>query len=112
MQFEAGSTYKTRDGRSVRIVCDDRKHATHTLLGLVDSGGTEDVVNFRADGKYYNADDVESPMDLVLPPREFLVTVFIDGSAAISCPAGSVEYRGHGGTKPEYLLVREAREGE
>ena len=55
----------TRNGRSVKIICTDRKHSRYPIVALVKSRFTENesIVCYTKEGKLY--DDVLMDVDLV-----------------------------------------------
>ena len=60
----------TRDGRSVKIICTDRKHSRYPIVALVKSRFTENesIVCYTKEGKLY--DDVLIDVDLVFAPEK------------------------------------------
>ena len=72
----------TRDGRSVRIICTDRKHSRYPIVALVKSRFTENesIVYYTKEGKLY--DDVLMDVDLVFAPekKEGWVNVYEEGT--------------------------------
>jgi len=56
--------YRLADGRSVRVICTDRKHGDYPLVTLVGDGGEEEIVAYTADG-FYCASKVGHYMNLV-----------------------------------------------
>ena len=61
--------YRTRDGREVRVLCVDRKHAVYTVIGLITlNDGNEFLETFTRDGR--NDTRVEHAADLIdVKPR-------------------------------------------
>jgi hypothetical protein len=113
MKFEVGKTYKTKDGKSVRIVCNDRKSETHPLLGLIDRGSEEDFFAGGVDGKYYGTSGAASPMDLVPPPREFWINIYSEGISGIYAHLSqSIADDAAAKDRTECIKVREVREEE
>lgn len=55
----------TRDGRSVRIICTDRKHSRYPIVALVENKLTEgeNSVYYTKEGKFFN--NVLADIDLV-----------------------------------------------
>lgn len=55
----------TRDGRSVRIICTDRKHSRYPIVALVENKLTEgeNSVYYTKEGKFFN--NVLADVDLV-----------------------------------------------
>lgn len=55
----------TRDGRSVRIICTDRKHSRYPIVALVENKLTEgeNSVYYTKEGKFFN--DVLADINLV-----------------------------------------------
>ena len=52
---KAGAPVCTREGRKVRIVCFDVKNDKFPILALAENpDGTEDIMTYTRDGKYYN----------------------------------------------------------
>ena len=60
----------TRNGRSVKIICTDRKHSRCPIVALVKSRFTENesIVCYTKEGKLY--DDVLMDVDLVFAPEK------------------------------------------
>ena len=60
----------TRNGRSVKIICTDRKHSRYPIVALVKSRFTENesIVCYTKEGKLY--DDVLMDVDLVFAPEK------------------------------------------
>ena len=73
--IELNKVYKDRRGNDVRIICVDRKHPTHTIIGLVSYGSkTESISSFTEDGRFYYPGN--SSDDLILPED---YSTYIDG---------------------------------
>lgn len=72
-------TYRTRDGRAVRVLCVDMKHKRYPVAAVIASqDGYEFVTSFGADGKYCgNDNETVTNQDLirVSPPREWCCAV-------------------------------------
>lgn len=75
MKIEAGKTYKTREGRKVRVICTDAKHPAYPVIGLMSDGDKESVETFTLDGKFQlgGNDSAEYYNDLAEEWREPLV---------------------------------------
>lgn len=59
-------TYKTRDGRPVRVLCVDAKHASFPVKALIaNESGQEVVVSLTATGKFFERSHTDSSIDLV-----------------------------------------------
>ena len=60
----------TRNGRSVKIICTDRKHSRYPIVTLVKNRFTENesIVCYTKEGKLY--DDVLMDVDLVFAPEK------------------------------------------
>ena len=43
----------TRDGRSARIRCTDRKDAVYPIVALIDSEGKEEILSYTKNGYFY-----------------------------------------------------------
>ena len=43
----------TRDGKSVRIRCTDRKDAVYPIVALIDSEGKEEILSYTKNGYFY-----------------------------------------------------------
>lgn len=72
--YKLGGTYKTRDGRSARVICVDAA-ATKPLIALVAyTNGREEACQFSADGRYGQLYDSE--IDLM--PRTKEVTRWVN----------------------------------
>lgn len=70
MKIEAGKTYKTRNGRKVRVICTDMRFDGYPVVGLVDYGSDrEGAETFTAEGRFNHA-IVDAPLDLVAEWRE------------------------------------------
>ena len=67
MTFDSLKPVQTRDGRTARIICADRKHGL-PIIALVDED--ESVERFRADGTYYEQSSPSSPDDLINIPEK------------------------------------------
>lgn len=50
--IELNKTYQDKSGNSVRIICVDRKNATHPILGLVNEA---DIRGYTTAGKIYSS---------------------------------------------------------
>lgn len=70
--IDINKKYKTRSGRSVRILCVDACR-TFCVIALILIEGKEDVFAFTKEGKCFDIDDKESQYDLieVLPYEDF-----------------------------------------
>ena len=72
----------TRNGRSVKIICTDRKHSRYPIVALVKSRFTENesIVCYTKEGKLY--DDVLMDVDLVFAPekKEGWTNVYEEGT--------------------------------
>ena len=72
----------TRNGRSVKIICTDRKHSRYPIVALVKSRFTENesIVCYTKEGKLY--DDVLMDVDLVFAPekKEGWINVYEEGT--------------------------------
>ena len=61
----------TRDGRSVRIICTDRKEEFYTLICLMsDEYNNEEIISLTKDGKY-DSDCSEHPYDILLKKKKW-----------------------------------------
>lgn len=58
----------TRDGRSVRIICTDRKSNNLPIVGLVNGGQKENIRGYTKDGEYSPGN--ESLCDLFFAPKK------------------------------------------
>ena len=60
----------TRDGRSVRIICTDRKHSRYPIVALVENKLTEEenIVCYTKEGKVF--DDVLTDVNLFFAPEK------------------------------------------
>lgn len=60
----------TRDGRSVRIICTDRKNSRYPIVALVENKLTEgeNSVYYTKEGKFFN--NVLADIDLVFAPKK------------------------------------------
>ena len=63
--IELGKKYKTRSGFPVRILCNDFKNDTYTVIAAVydQKTGYENTINVSSTGSY--VEDEESPLDLI-----------------------------------------------
>ena len=60
--IKLGETYKDKCGNDVRIICVDRKHPSHSIIGLIIvNDGYETHATFTKDGR------CNSSFDLILP---------------------------------------------
>jgi hypothetical protein len=67
---------QTRDGRAVRILCTNAKNRSNPVIGLIDAGDRESLVEWRSDGRYFG--NTESECDLVNVPTKRTVWVTVD----------------------------------
>lgn len=58
----------TRDGRSVRIICTDRKENSYPIIALCTNIFDEGVIEYHKDGRYVN--EKESEYDLFFAPEK------------------------------------------
>jgi hypothetical protein len=65
MNGELTGQIKTRDGKSVRIICTDAKGPL-PIVGLIDMGDTEFGMKYTLDGKVNVHSNVRTPSDLVI----------------------------------------------
>lgn len=64
--IELNKTYKDKSGNDVRIICVDRKHQTHPIVGLTFDGASyEAYASFTEDGRFNYG--CASIYDLILP---------------------------------------------
>ena len=64
--IKLGETYKDKSGNDVRIICVDRKHPTHSIIGLIIvNDGCETHATFTKDGQFHFG--CNSRFDLILP---------------------------------------------
>ena len=75
MNFEAGKTYKTRDGRDARIYATDGKDVT-PIHGAVDSGDGWEVCVWKPTGKHF----CEKGADLMPPKKKAWVNIYPGGA--------------------------------
>ena len=70
----------TRDGKSVRIRCTDRKDAVYPIVALIDSNGKEEILSYTKNGYFYY-DGRKDVNDLFFAPEkhEGWVNVYKDG---------------------------------
>ena len=63
--IEMGKKYKTRSGLSVRILCNDFKNDTYTVIAAVpdQANGCDYLISVSSTGTYI--EDEESPLDLI-----------------------------------------------
>lgn len=59
----------TRDGKSVRIRCTDRKDADYPIVALIDSKGKEEILSYTKNGYFYY-DGRKDVNDLFFAPEE------------------------------------------
>lgn len=81
MTFDPTKPVQTRDGRSARIICTDKKgEAPIVALVSAISGDSEITYSFFLDGSFY-CDDGTYPLDLVNTPEEktLWLNVYHDG---------------------------------
>lgn len=60
----------TRDGRSVRIICTDRKSDNFPIVGLVKGIQQENIGGYTKDGEYSHG--IESSCDLFFAPEKII----------------------------------------
>lgn len=73
----------TRDGRSVRIICTDRRGYTCPIVALVEEDDNKDTVcTFKNDGNW-SISGTESKFDLFFAPKRYegWTNVYIDDSS-------------------------------
>ena len=60
----------TRDGRSAKIICTDRKHSRYPIVALVENKLTEEesIVCYTKEGKVFN--DVSTDVNLFFVPEK------------------------------------------
>ena len=56
--------YKTRDGRSVRILCVDREDSSFPVVALVADENDDDLAIYTADGSFFR-DGTQHRLDLI-----------------------------------------------
>ena len=63
--IEMGKKYKTRSGLPVRILCNDFKNGTYTVIAVVydQETGCESSISVSSTGSYI--EDEENPLDLI-----------------------------------------------
>ena len=59
----------TRDGKSVRIRCTDRKDADFPIVALIDSEGKEEILSYTKNGYFYY-DGRKDVNDLFFAPEK------------------------------------------
>ena len=59
----------TRDGKSVRIRCTDRKDAVYPIVALIDSEGKEEILSYTKNGYFYY-DGRKDVNDLFFAPEK------------------------------------------
>ena len=59
----------TRDGKSVRIRCTDRKDAVYPIVALIDSNGKEEILSYTKNGYFYY-DGRKDANDLFFAPEK------------------------------------------
>lgn len=77
---------KTRDGRNVRIVCEDRLYDGHPIVALIESPkGEESVLLYRSNGKFSVMEYHLNNSDLInIPIKKTLwVNVHPDGNTYV-----------------------------
>ena len=72
----------TRDGKSVRIRCTDRKDADYSIVALIDSKGKEEILSYTKNGYFYY-DGRKDVNDLFFAPEkhEGWINVYRDRDA-------------------------------
>lgn len=65
---KAGKPVCTRDGRSVRIICFDKKGSDHPIVALISLEGAEETEWYSSTGRLYNG--AESNYDLMMAEVE------------------------------------------
>lgn len=84
----------TRDGRSVRIICTDRRDADYPIVALTESTSGEVVNFYTKDGKYFIKDT--SNCDLFFTPEKHegwinVCRTFRDGEPYCACTIYELE---------------------
>ena len=59
----------TRDGKSVRIRCTDRKDVVYPIVALIDSDGKEEILSYTKNGYFYY-DGRKDVNDLFFAPEK------------------------------------------
>lgn len=70
----------TRDGKSVRIICLDRKGANYPIIALIDNEkGSEYMMTYDSNGRSY-CSIIDAPYDLFFAPekKEYWLNIYRD----------------------------------
>jgi hypothetical protein len=108
----------TRDGRTARIICTDRKSSNgHSIVALVDDGDQEMNRAFNAQGKYCLSDRDFDLMNALEVPvaREFWVNEYQGGFEHPSTAHHCIENAQRFSADPSFIRtihVREVLPGE
>jgi hypothetical protein len=77
MKIEAGKTYQTKNGDTVRILLTDANNKTFPVVGLINYGEGERPMVWTSEGTFHAYGT--SNYDLVEPPLEVWCIVYKDG---------------------------------
>ena len=95
----------TRNGRSVKIICTDRKHSRYPIVALVKSRFTENesIVCYTKEGKLY--DDVLMDVDLVFvsEKKEGWINILKNNSVFPDIYETQDLAKEHGMHRPDYI---------
>lgn len=74
-KIEVGQVWVDGHGRKVRIVCTDRRHDRHPVIGLKEVADTEVFGTYSADGRAPSLYDMKLPLEdlvkLYIPPKTY-----------------------------------------
>lgn len=113
MKLEPGKSYKTRDGRTAKVLCTDAPGKFRPCVGYISARDDFIMMCWDASGRVDHSEIVESPIDLVSEYREpqewLLVRVERRHGTEWSAyaPGTVIDYAGNEVPRMETIRVRE-----
>lgn len=101
--FDPTKPVQTRDGRKARIIDTKLQAAQPIAAAVLNTYGTEYVLTFREDGRFYEDLDSQSPDDLINIPTKRSITFWVN---VYEDDSGKVQYTTH--TDNAYLALQKA----
>ena len=68
----------TRDGRSVRIKCTDKKSDYYPIVALIDLGNLEDICSFSKNGEYWIGSKTKLDLFFIPEKHEGWINIYSD----------------------------------